>query len=166
MEQQLSTDQPSPTLAERLEHRQLAGAPVSPSTLRVISLLADLTDDELGWIAANSERLELAPGEILFSPGEPAEWMYFALEGVLQARREQLGPNSPAFVSRAGDVGGTVPFSRMETFAGTGRAVTRAVVVRFPKSKFVELLRRVPRLTQRFVSHLADRVRDATRRDA
>src|SRR5438105_1227042 len=41
-----------------------------------------------------------------------------------------------------------------------------AGVARFPKARFGELLRRVPSLEQRFVSHLADRVRDATRRDA
>jgi signal transduction histidine kinase len=70
------------------------------------------------------------------------------------------------FVSHAGDVGGTIPFSRMSTFAGTGRAVTPARVARFPKARFAELLRRCPVLEQRFASLLADRVRDATRRDA
>jgi signal transduction histidine kinase len=166
MGQQLSADQSSVALGETVERRRLVGASVSPASLRVVSMLADLTDDELGWIAARSERIELAPGEILFSSGEPADWMFFALEGVLQARREQLGPGSPVYVFRAGDVGGTIPFSRMVTFTGTGRAITRAVIVRFPKDEFPELLRRLPALTQRFVSHLADRVRDATRRDA
>jgi signal transduction histidine kinase len=54
----------------------------------------------------------------------------------------------------------------MTAFLGAGRAVTRSTVVRFPKARFGELLRRIPVLQQRFVSHLADRVRDATRRDA
>jgi signal transduction histidine kinase len=92
--------------------------------------------------------------------------MYVGLEGVLQARREHLGPNAPVFVLRAGDIGGTIPFSRMVEWTGTGRAVTRARLARFPKARFAELLRRVPALTARFVTHLVDRVRDATRRDA
>lgn len=139
---------------------------VDPASLRAVPMLADLGEAELSWIAAQSERLTLEPGTIFFNPDEPAEWMFFALEGVMQARREQLGPNAPAFVFRSGDIAGTIPFSRMVVFSSTGRAVTRAVVVRFPRSLFPELLRRIPVLEARFVSHLADRVRDATRRDA
>ena len=54
----------------------------------------------------------------------------------------------------------------MTVFAGTGRAVTHAVIGRFPRSLFAELVRRIPVLQQRFVAQLLDRVRDATRRDA
>ena len=146
------------------------GAPsppaVDPGELRRVPLLADLAEDDLAWIAAESELVELPAGGVLFTPGEPAEWMFIALEGTLQAQREQVGPGAPLFVFRAGDIGGTIPFSRMTTFTGTGRAVTRARVARFPKGRFAELLRRAPALQPRFVALLADRVRDATRRDA
>jgi signal transduction histidine kinase len=139
---------------------------VDPAELRRVPMLADLAGDDLAWIAAQSELVELPPGGVLFLPGDPAEWMFIALDGTLQAQREQLGPGSPQFVFRAGDIGGTIPFSRMTSFAGTGRALTRARLVRFPKARFSELLRRAPALTPRFVALLADRVRDATRRDA
>ena len=139
---------------------------VTADALRAVELFADLADHELAWIADHAERVELEPGQLLFSPGDPAEWMFIALDGVLQARREQLGPNAPSLVLRAGDIGGTIPFSRMTTFNATGRAVTRAVVARFPKALFPDLLREVPTLQQRLVAHLIDRVRDATRREA
>src|SRR5437867_6142018 len=141
-------------------------AGVNPADLRKVAMFADLADDELAWIAAHAERVDLQPGELLFSPGDPATWMYIALEGMLQARRDQLGPGAPVFVVRAGDIGGTIPFSRMTTFNATGRAVTRAVVARFPKALFPQLLRQVPALEQRLVENLVDRVRDSTRRDA
>ena len=144
-----------------------AAAPhATAAQLRTVEVFADLSDEELSWIADRAERIELEPGELLFSPGDPAEWMFIALDGVLQARREQLGANAPAFVLRAGDIGGTIPFSRMKQFNATGRAVTRAVVARFPKALFPDLLRRMPALEQRLVEHLIDRVRDATRREA
>ncbi|HEU4641557.1 MAG TPA: ATP-binding protein [Gemmatimonadaceae bacterium] len=136
------------------------------AALRAVPAFADLSHDELAWIAAECELVELEPGEILFAPGEAAEWMYIGVDGVLQARREQLGPGAPVFVLRPGDVGGTIPFSRMVAWAATGRAVTRARVARFPKARFPELLQRVPALTQRFVAMLIDRTRDATRREA
>lgn len=140
--------------------------PVPPEPLRAVDLLADLPHDELAWLAAQGELVELEAGELLFRPGDPAVWMFVPLDGVLQARRDQLGPNAPAYVFRVGDVGGTVPFSRMHTFEATGRAVTRAAVARFARDRFDAILDRIPVLRERFVWHLLDRVRDATRRDA
>ncbi|MGH7718629.1 MAG: sensor histidine kinase [Gemmatimonadaceae bacterium] len=139
---------------------------VPPEALRVVPMFKDLAEDELAFIAARAELMELEPGEPFFVPGEPAAWMFISLEGTLQARRQNLGPDAPAFTFSTGDLGGVIPFSRMKEFLGTGRALTRARVARFPKSAFAELLRRIPVLEQRFVSHLVDRVRDATRREA
>lgn len=139
---------------------------VQTAALRAVAIFADLADADLAWIAAHSELVELAPGEVLFTPGAPADSMLIGIEGVLQARREQLGPNSPAFILRAAEIGGTVPFSRMREWAATGRAVTRARVAIFPKRLFDELLQRIPVLTSRFIALLLDRVRDSTRREA
>jgi signal transduction histidine kinase len=148
-------------------------APTSPPTRRVapeefrsVPIFADLPDAELAWIASRADIVELEPGGVLFSAGDPAQWMFVGLEGTVHARRDQLGAAAPLYVFGPGDVGGTIPFSRMVTFAGTGRAVTRARVARFGKPYFDELLRRVPVLAPRFAALLADRVRDATRRDA
>jgi len=150
---------------EREAESVAPSASVTADELRSIRILADLPGVDLAWIAAHSERETLEPGETFMQPGAPADWMFFALEGVLQARREHAGPNVPAFVVRAGEIFGAVPFSRMTVFNGTGRAVTHAVVARFPRSLFAELLQRIPALTSRFVVLLLDRVRDATRRD-
>jgi signal transduction histidine kinase len=139
---------------------------VEAESLRRVEMFADLRADELAWIAANSERVVLEPGEVLIVAGSPAEWMFIALEGTIEVRREQLGASAPAFVFHAGDVTGVIPYSRMKSWLGTGRAATHAVVARFPRALFPELLKRVPSLTPRFVAFLADRVRDATRREA
>ena len=139
---------------------------VDPTALRVVSLFADLAADDLAWIAARCERLVLEPGGIFMHAGAPAAWMFLALEGVLQLRREQMGPNSPSFIIRVGDITGAIPFSRMSVFTGNGRAVTRATVARFPRPLFRDLLLRMPELAQPFVSLLIDRVREATRREA
>ena len=138
---------------------------VTPDAVRRVRIFSDLDEADVAWIAAHTELLVLEPGDVFMQPGATADWMFLAFEGVLQARREHM-PNLPAYVVRAGDIFGTIPYSRMKVFAGTGRAVTHAVVGRFPQSLFAELLRRVPPLQQRFVAQLLDRVRDATRRDA
>jgi signal transduction histidine kinase len=139
---------------------------ISPESLRCVEMFADLRPDELAWIAANTERVELAPRQLLLVSGQPAEWMFIGIRGTVEVRREHLGANVPAYVFRAGDIAGVIPFSRMKQFVGNGRAATNAVVGRFPRTLFPELLQRVPVLDPRFVALLADRVRDATRREA
>src|SRR5438309_9788148 len=106
---------------------------VDPESLRRVEMFADLRDDEVAWIAAHSERVELAPGQLLITPGEPAQWMFIAIEGTIEVRREQLGANAPAYVFHAGDVAGVIPYSRMKSWVGSGRAATHAVIARFPR---------------------------------
>lgn len=132
--------------------------------LRRVILLADLADDDLAWLAERSDVVEVPAGALLFPADSPADWMLFALAGTLEARRDNV-PNAPAFVVRAGDVFGVVPFSRMQRYAAAGRAVTAVRVARFPRAEFPALLRRIPALEPRLVALIADRVRDATRRD-
>jgi signal transduction histidine kinase len=139
---------------------------VDPDALRRIEMFADLRPDELAWIAAHSDRVVLAPGQLLLVSGTPAEWMFMGIEGTIEVRREQLGSSAPAYVFHAGDVAGVIPYSRMKAFVGNGRASTHAVVARFPRTLFPELLKQIPALAPRFVALLADRVRDATRREA
>ncbi|HEY2375670.1 MAG TPA: ATP-binding protein [Gemmatimonadaceae bacterium] len=142
-----------------------AGA-IDAEALRCVQIFADLRPDELAWIAANTERVELAPRQLLLVSGQPAEWMFIGIQGTVEVRREQLGSNVPAYVFHAGDIAGVIPFSRMKQFVGNGRAATHAIVGRFPRALFPELLQRIPVLAPRFVAFLADRVRDATRREA
>ncbi len=139
---------------------------VEPDELRVAEMFADLRPDELAWIAAHCERIVLAPGQLLLVSGQPADWMFIGIRGTVEVRREQLGASVPAYVFHTGDIAGVIPYSRMKVFVGNGRAASNAVVARFPRTLFPELLRRVPSLSPRFVSLLADRVRDATRREA
>jgi signal transduction histidine kinase len=141
-------------------------AAIEPDELRAAEMFADLRPDEIAWIAAHCERIVLSPGQLLLVSGQPAEWMFIGLRGTIEVRREQLGASVPAYVFHAGDVAGVIPYSRMKEFVGNGRAATHAVVARFPRTLFPELLRRVPVLAPRFVALLADRVRDATRREA
>jgi CRP-like cAMP-binding protein len=133
--------------------------------LRTCALLGDLTDEEAAWIAARCDVRSLDAGDVLFRTGETPDWMYLTLAGAFEARREDHGMGAPAFVWGAGDVTGIIPFSRMTTSPSTARALAASRVACFPRTEFAALLARVPRLEARFVALLADRVREATRRD-
>ena len=89
--------------------------------------------------------------------------MFAILEGQPQARGE-LGGETVVIPIKAGDVTGTLPFSRMKQFTVGVRALTDARVLRFPAaSLFPDLIQKMPELTQRLVGLMSDRIRETTR---
>jgi hypothetical protein len=49
--------------------------------LRHIGVFADLPEDQLQWFADNVEERRLAPGDVVFRKGDPADWLVIFLEG-------------------------------------------------------------------------------------
>jgi signal transduction histidine kinase len=138
---------------------------ITGADLKVINILADLPDDDLDWIAERCIEQTAEAGQIVFSPGMPAEHMYLMLEGSIDFRRTDRGADAPSFIGRAGDTTGRLPFSRMKTIQGRGRALTHTRAALFPATLFPDLLKRIPALEPRLVAILTDRVRDTERRD-
>src|SRR5215212_2800650 len=137
--------------------------PVTPDELRRIRIFADLSGDDLAWLAERCDVVELEPGERLFERGTPADWMLMTLEGTLEARRSSA--DVVPFVFTAGDVSGLVPFSRMTVYPSVACALVHSRVARMHKREFDAMLHRIPVLEPRLVALLTDRVRDSTRRD-
>jgi signal transduction histidine kinase len=133
--------------------------------LREVPILADLDEDQLTWFASNSEELRLAPGGTATREGDPAEWLFVLLEGEMRTQRESAGPDSPAFLSGPGDVGGLLPFSRMIRIPVVTRALVESRGVRLHKDKFTEMLQRIPQLLPRLVGLMSDRIREVSRVD-
>jgi signal transduction histidine kinase len=135
---------------------------IESQDLRGIAVFSDLPEEQLAWLAPLGEDIRAEPGEIIFREGDPADHMFVFFEGEFQGRNERVS-DGRLFTARAGDVTGLLPFSRLQTFQGTGRAVTRLRVGRFHKKLFPEMLQRMPVLTERLVALMLDRVRDSTR---
>ncbi|HEX2201789.1 MAG TPA: ATP-binding protein [Longimicrobium sp.] len=135
---------------------------IAPDELRAIEIFADLGGDDLAWLASVAEARELAPGQAVSEEGDPADAMYVVLSGQVQFRQERL-PDGRIFITDAGGFTGVLPFSRMTSYPGTVRATVPTRLASFPRGRFDEILHRIPVLEQRFVSLLADRVREATR---
>ena len=135
---------------------------IEAQDLRRITVFSDLPEDQLAWLAQQGEEVCAPAGEILIREGDPAEHMFVFFEGELQGRSERAS-DARTFAARAGDVTGLLPFSRLQTFQGTGRAVTAVRIGCFHKRIFQEMLHRMPALTERLVALMLDRVREATR---
>jgi signal transduction histidine kinase len=138
---------------------------ITGADLRVIEILQDLPDDDLNWIAEHCTERTAVTGEIVFTPGTPADFMYFILEGSIEFRRTDREADAPNFIATAGATSGRIPFSRMKTITGRGRALTDTRAALFPATDFSDLLRRIPALEPRLVALLTDRVRETERRE-
>lgn len=121
-----------------------------------------LPEDQIAWFLSQSQEIPLKAGDTYARQGEPADAMFVLLEGEFQWRGELAG-ESFVLAIKAGEVTGTLPFSRMKKFTLTGRALTEARVLRFPAALFSELVQRMPELATRLVGVMSDRIREATR---
>jgi signal transduction histidine kinase len=133
--------------------------------LREIELFADLPDEAIKWLIANTQSVHFDAGEITVLQGAPAEHMYILLEGEIEARTEPGTPPLPPFIARAPQVTGLLPHSRMKTMARTVRTTVPTHVLQLHKNRFDEMLDRIPELDKRLIAIMADRIRDTTRMD-
>jgi len=147
----------------------LVGSPVGADReelaekLRKVKAFADLSAEDLDWVLSKAQVIRVQGGDVIFREGEPADRMLVILEGELRARRESTGTDSMVFASRAGDVTGILPFSRMTHYGITGRALTPLLGLVYYTKDFPELIQRQPVLAQKLIGLLTDRVRDFTR---
>ncbi|MGH9474030.1 MAG: Crp/Fnr family transcriptional regulator, partial [Terriglobales bacterium] len=136
--------------------RQVAGE------LRKVPVFADLPEDQLDWLAERFEEVRLEPGAVFMRPGDPVEHLVVLIEGELRWHRNDM-PDGPSFTSRAIQVTGLLPYSRLTRAEGTGRAILPSRTLRLHKDHFPEMLRLMPELGRRLVALMSDRIREMTR---
>ena len=135
---------------------------VSAQELSRFSAFADLPEDQIAWFLSQSQEVNLKAGEVYARQGDPPESMFVLVEGEFEWRGE-FGGETIAISGKVGDVTGALPFSRMKQFTVTGRSVSGGRILRFPASRFPDLLQRMPELAKRLVGVMSDRIREATR---
>jgi len=127
-----------------------------------VPTFADLPDDQVEWFLSQSQEMNIKAGETYARQGDPADAMFVIIEGEVQGRAEFAGETF-IFTTRAGEITGVLPFSRMKTFTVTGRAMTDSRALRFPAAQFQELVQKMPELAKRLVGLMSDRIRETTR---
>src|SRR6204780_365111 len=130
--------------------------------LRRVPVFVDLPDDQISCFLSQSQDLQLKAGEYYARQGGPGDPMAVVLEGQLELRGELSGEMVVIPID-AGEVTGVLPFSRMKSFSVSGRAIADSHLLRFPATRFPELVQKMPELTKRLVGLMSDRVREATR---
>ncbi len=135
---------------------------VEKSELLSVQAFADLPDDQIAWFLSQSKELHFKAGDTYVREGDPADAMFVALDGQLEARGE-FGGETVVISLKPGSVTGVLPFSRMKQFTVSGRAVTDSRLLQFPAALFPDLVNKMPELAKRLVGLMSDRIREATR---
>ena len=116
------TDEALQRCEDELLHRRLGerSAPVVP--LEAQPLLQGLGPPEaVAAMLAETTRVELAAGEVVFRDGDPADSVYFVSSGTLRAQVELEGGTRPV---RLQTMGPGVPFGEMGLLDGGARSAT------------------------------------------
>ncbi|HEV3480853.1 MAG TPA: ATP-binding protein [Candidatus Acidoferrales bacterium] len=137
---------------------------IDKTELLRVPAFTGLPDDQIEWFLSQSQEMQMKEGDMPFHADDPADAMFVILEGQIQARGE-LGGETVVITVQPGSVTGVLPFSRMKQFTVGIRALTDGRVLRFPASKFPDLIQKMPELTQRLVGLMSDRIRETTRRE-
>jgi signal transduction histidine kinase len=130
--------------------------------LRKVPAFAGIPDDQIVWFLSQVQEQHIHAGEVYARQGDAAETMFVLLEGEYQARGEFAG-ESVVRDLKAGEITGLLPFSRMKTYTFGARALSDGTMLRFPASRFPELVQKMPELTTRLVGMMSDRIREFTR---
>ncbi|HXA50296.1 MAG TPA: ATP-binding protein [Candidatus Acidoferrum sp.] len=133
--------------------------------LQSIPVFSDLSAADREWLASRMEVASYKPGDVVIAEGSPADRMIVVLEGESFAQREHGPSDGRTFSSRAGNVTGLLPYSRLTIYPLTSRALTPATVAYLHSSHFQEMLERMPALGGRLVGLMSDRIRESTRID-
>ncbi|MEL7530921.1 MAG: ATP-binding protein, partial [Bacteroidota bacterium] len=115
---------------------------------------------QLQWMLDKSEILHLKVGDFLFKAGDPSDFLLVVLEGKFriyfpEQRREM-------FLVEANAITGILPYSRLQSGVANAEAVKDAIVVRFHKEGFPEMISTQHELTTALVHVMTNRVRNFT----
>jgi signal transduction histidine kinase len=133
--------------------------------MRSVPAIADLPEEELVWLAERLTETSFPAGAVLSTEGGPADSFHILLEGEFQLRRESDPRDARVFVSKAGEIVGKLPYSRLTVWPGSFRAITPGRILSGSTDLFPEMTRNTPLIVQRMVSIMSDRIRSTTKEE-
>lgn len=127
-------------------------------SLRETDLFATLTEDELHDFAANVNELSLAPGEVLFYEGAPADDMYVIIEGAMRIYKECRSITT----IRAVDYIGEMAIIETKPRSATVEAAEQSLLLQITHEQFQKYFSRQPSSLVSMMQTLSMRVRKDT----
>jgi len=127
-------------------------------------LLENLSEKEVALLGEGSRTLELAEGEILYKPEDPAVSLYIIYAGEVRISPGGDETLDAGVALGAGDFFGEMAAIEGKAHTALARAVSPASVVEIEWQCMEELLDRQPKLMRRLTQIIAERIRQTDRR--
>jgi signal transduction histidine kinase len=122
-----------------------------------IQLFDDATDEELAWIVANSEVVELATGDYFVREGETRNQFYVVLEGELQISRMHEGALRVFGTTPRGIIGNEQSLLYARPSLVNSQALMPSRLLLFDLAAFREMFTRCPTVGTRVLRVAAER---------
>jgi signal transduction histidine kinase len=136
--------------------------PTDPTALDSITAFRGLPPSVLAWLLEAGEVRHYADGEPIVRAGAPADRQLAVMRGGTHTLLPGV-PGGRSFRLETGDVGGLLPYSRLQVYPAQGVAVGDTVLYELARSQFPTLEQVSPELVQRLVGIMNDRARDEVR---
>jgi len=127
--------------------------------LAALPLFADVSRDELEWLAARGEVRECAADTIVLDIGAPIDELLIVLAGRGALYVDKGGVWRRAAESGPGRMHGAIPYSRGRTSIRRFVVDDGATLLLLHRSHFTALIRECPQLTAALVHEMIDRAR-------
>ena len=126
--------------------------------LAQFELFADLTDDELEWLIANSREQTLEKGEYFIREGEQADRFYIVLDGELQILRTVEGQELVMGTTPRGIMGGELSILNAIPSNVTSRAIAPSRLLVLSLAAFRQMFAAAPPLGTKVLQTAAQRM--------
>jgi len=114
--------------------------------LQECRLFEDLTTGELKELAARAVPIRFSKGDFLFTEGDPADFFFLALEGLITLHKGSTSGKNVIFViASIGDTLNAAALSMSRHFL-SAQAITDAIVLRIPRNEFWDFVGNRPRI--------------------
>jgi di/tricarboxylate transporter/CRP-like cAMP-binding protein len=114
------------------------------TTLRTVSLFADLPREVLARLVSEFEELDFAPGQTVFSQGDPGDALYVIVDGAVEIRGARGGAAERVAVLGPGDCLGEMALVTGDPRSATVVALSPTRLLRLDKERFQALSERHP----------------------
>ena len=118
---------------------------ITPAELTAIPLFADLTDEQLAFVARAVEDIRLLPGEFAAREGDERA-LFLVVEGVMGLTKEVNGVERRVGKRRPGEMYGEVPVMLSTNLPASYGAIEASRVIRLDFASFFALAAMAPQV--------------------
>jgi signal transduction histidine kinase len=129
------------------------------AVLRRTPLFAELSDEDLAWIGAACEPLDLAAGSVLAAEGDPGDALFVVVSGEIEVVKRSRTTDVPLAVLGPGEIVGEMAVLEDRPRNATVQAAGTARVLRIRRGAILDLLRNRPTATMSMLRTVTGRLR-------